>query len=541
MAKTKSSSANQKRSPDRFWSYLLVFLILLSFALIRLRFLDCPLERDEGEYAYAGQLILQGYPPYQLAYNMKLPGTYAAYAALMAVFGQTASGIHLGMLFINLATALLVFLLGARLFSPAAGIVACASYSLLSIGQSVLGTSGHATHFVILPALGGLLLLLRGIERPRNGIFFWSGILAGLAFLMKQPGIVFAIFTLLYYSWSALRQRPIAWRGVAVRGGMLALGAILPFCLTCLGLKMAGVFDRFWFWTFSYAREYATSITLLGGVKVLASAAPKIIAPALGIWSVAAAGLIGLFWNREARAKAPFLVGFLVFSFIGVCPGFHFREHYFVLMLPAAALLAGAAVSVAEREARRFGSLAFIPTLVFIAVFGYAILRQSGFLFEMSPLETCRSLYGLNPFPEAIEVAKYIQAQTSPADRIAVLGSEPEIYFYSKRHSATGHIYTYGLMEEQPYAPRMQREMIGEIEAARPKYLVMVNVSVSWLPHPGSDRTIFSWADDYIRHQYTLDGFVDILSENRTIYRWGADAQNYEPRSPFNLQVLKRR
>lgn len=37
-----------------------------------------PLERDEGEYAYAGQLMLQGIPPYQLAYNMKLPGTYAA-------------------------------------------------------------------------------------------------------------------------------------------------------------------------------------------------------------------------------------------------------------------------------------------------------------------------------------------------------------------------------------------------------------------------------------------------------------------------------
>jgi hypothetical protein len=39
------------------------------------------LERDEGEYAYAGQLMLQGIPPYQLAYTMKLPGPFAAYAA----------------------------------------------------------------------------------------------------------------------------------------------------------------------------------------------------------------------------------------------------------------------------------------------------------------------------------------------------------------------------------------------------------------------------------------------------------------------------
>jgi len=45
-------------------------------------------ERDEGEYADAGQLILQGVPPYTLAYNMKFSGTYAAYAVIMAIFGQ---------------------------------------------------------------------------------------------------------------------------------------------------------------------------------------------------------------------------------------------------------------------------------------------------------------------------------------------------------------------------------------------------------------------------------------------------------------------
>jgi hypothetical protein len=48
---------------------------MLLFAAIRWCLRDMPLERDEGEYAYAGPLILQGIPPYQIAYNMKLPGT----------------------------------------------------------------------------------------------------------------------------------------------------------------------------------------------------------------------------------------------------------------------------------------------------------------------------------------------------------------------------------------------------------------------------------------------------------------------------------
>jgi len=49
---------------------------------------------------------------------MKLPGTYAAYAALMAVFGQTIAGVHLGLLLVNGAAILLVYLLGKRLLEP---------------------------------------------------------------------------------------------------------------------------------------------------------------------------------------------------------------------------------------------------------------------------------------------------------------------------------------------------------------------------------------------------------------------------------------
>src|SRR5499427_8045549 len=85
------------------WWVLLAVVIGL-IVLIRIRLLAIPLERDEGEYAYAGQLMLQSIPPYQLAYNMKFPGIYAAYALIMAVFGQTPAGIHLGVMCVNVAS-----------------------------------------------------------------------------------------------------------------------------------------------------------------------------------------------------------------------------------------------------------------------------------------------------------------------------------------------------------------------------------------------------------------------------------------------------
>src|SRR5437016_11576238 len=77
--------------------WILLAIVIAVVVFIRIRLLGIPLERDEGEYAYAGQLMLQGIPPYKLAYNMKFPGTYAAYAVIMSIFGQTIFGIHLGL------------------------------------------------------------------------------------------------------------------------------------------------------------------------------------------------------------------------------------------------------------------------------------------------------------------------------------------------------------------------------------------------------------------------------------------------------------
>src|SRR5712664_4161905 len=95
-------------------AWLVMALLILFVGAVRLRLRDMPLERDEGEYAYSGQLMLQGIPPYKLAYNMKLPGIYAAYALMMLMLGQTAAGIHLGLLLVNVVSIILTFLLGRK-------------------------------------------------------------------------------------------------------------------------------------------------------------------------------------------------------------------------------------------------------------------------------------------------------------------------------------------------------------------------------------------------------------------------------------------
>jgi len=523
-------------------AYALITLVLVLNTAIRFHLRNIPLQRDEGEYAYAGQLMLQGVPPYKLAYNMKLPGTYAAYALILAVFGQTQTGVHLGVLVANAMTVFLVFLLGFRLAGAAAGVVAGASYALLSVGTSMLGFSGHATHFVMLMAMVGILLLLEALEKDRLGLFFGSGVFLGLAFVMKQPGLLFTAFGALFLLWTERRQG-VEWRAVTARLGVFMIGAALPFVLTCLWLWRAGVFRTFWFWTISYASQYATNWGLSDGVRLFATAFPAIVGSGIGIWIIAALGITLFAWDRKMRTQAPFVLGFLLFSLLAVCPGLIFREHYFILMLPAVSVLAGIAVSAGMKILNlrsQDKTLRYAPAIVFVLAVGWCIYSQRDFFFEDDPITTCRKIYGGNPFPEAIPIADYIEQHTSQNASVVVLGSEPEIYFYAHRHSATGYIYTYGLMEEQKYALQMQQQMISEVEAARPEALVWVNVRASWLPQEHSKNLILSWAQEYVHDHYELTGVADIHM-TQTDYRWGDDAKNYQPRSNSVVFVFKRK
>ena len=174
--------------------------------------------------------------------------------------------------------------------------------------------------------------------------------------------------------------------------------------------------------------------------------------------------------------------------------------------------------TVSDLAARRNSLVRFAPLLLFCAALGQPILAARKFYFEFSPVEASRIFYGVNPFPESVRIAEYLRDHTEADDTIAVLGSEPQIYFYSKRHSATGYIYTYELMEPQSYARQMQEEMIQQIESARPKYLIWIGVPASWLQQATSEDLILAWANDYVGKFYDVVGLVNLLSRDQTDY-----------------------
>ncbi len=529
--------------PGQIWDWIVVAGVILAAGLIRMQLFDVPLERDEGEYAYAGQLLLQGFPPYGQIYNLKMPGVYAAYALIMSVFGQTPGGIHLGLFVINAATVLLLFLLGRKLVDAFAGTVAAASFALLSMGQQVQGIFANAEHFVILAAVSGILLLVYAADSNKRSTLFAGSVLLGLGFIMKQHGVVFIAFGGLYLLLTEIRRKPLDRNSLVIKCLIFTAGATLPFALTCLILYQAGVFDKFWFWTFDYASQYVSSVPVSAGIALLADRLGAIVQSSILIWLLAVIGLTSLAWNKRFRAYGLFTALFTLFSFLAVCPGLYFRPHYFILLLPAVGLLAGLGVSSLYDLAGRqkvVPATRIIPVLITLCVLAHGAWQQREFLFFMDPHEASRSTYGLNPFPESLEIARYIKNNSNANDQVAILGSEPQIYFYSNRRSATGYIYTYALMESHPYALTMQQEMIAEIESASPGFLVFVRVGTSWLVREKSKPHIFEWFNEYAQMHYELAGIVDIHDEE-TRYLWDQDAQGYQIQSPFSVLVYRRK
>ena len=95
-------------------------------------------------------------------------------------------------------------------------------------------------------------------------------------------------------------------------------------------------------------------------------------------------------------------------------------------------------------------------------------------------------------------------------------------------------------MEPQPYALSMQKEMISEIEAAEPKYLVFVNIQASWILKKDSKRLIHEWFNTYSRQYYDMVGVVDI-EDDETRYIWNKDQQGYKLKSPAWMSIYRKK
>ena len=528
----------------RYWDTLSLFVILLIITKLRFPFLEIPLERDEGAYAYMAQLLLEGVPPYTQAYSLYFPGVFIIYALTFLILGQTIFAIHFCLLVATLITIVIIFLIGKKLFDPLTGIISGATFGLLGLNPYAQGLFSHGEPFTMLFICSGVYLLLLSIDSEKKILFLWSGLFFGLGLLIKQNVFVFIGLPIVYLCWSLLKKPRLKRKFYLDAIFYFTFGYFIPLAVFFIFCLITGSLEQMFFWTFIMPTEMTPPISISRAVYQFKILTLPIIKSSPLFFGVAAIGLLSPLWDKSSRLAVLFIVIFLVFSFFTMSLVFYFRAHYFLCLFPATALLTGVGFYSMNNLIKKISLRRINPiiTAVFVFIFfSYSIFDQRKFFFQTKPETVSRIIYGNNPFPESLVIADYIKEHSSPSDKIAILGSEPQILFYADRVSASKHIFMYYLMGNHLHALSMQKEAMADIELTKPPILINVVIPTSWLFQKDSKSMLFHWLDGFVLKNYKLAGVVEIQGLNTTNYYWGVDTTKFVPKGENFIQIYQRK
>ncbi len=537
---------------------LALAIILALTGALRFRLLDVPLERDEGGFAYVASLLLDGIPPYTQAYDYKPPGLYVAYAAFIALFGGGPEGIHAGLLVMSLLSAALLYVLVRSWSDPAGGAIAALLLAILSLSPSVLGFAAHATHFVIFWGLIGALLIERHLRTPRRGYAIAAGAAFGCATLMKHPGALFLAYGVAAIIIAGRERGEGTGRWLPATLPLLA-GFLLPVAAFGAWFAAAGTLPKSLYWIVEYPAMVAGGSESTAILQRFFRNGMHSGGNFLPVWLAAGAGFLYLMVRLPRSVPVPlsgpgnssppvnpgsFITrarfgAFFSLSVAAVFVGYETRSHYFVLMIPALAAAAGVAVSSLRSRA---GSAPVRALLIAIPCILAAIgvVREREYFLSAAPGVISRTIYHPNPFADAGRIAGYIRAGTSDGDRIAILGSEPEILFLAGRRSASRYIFTNFFNERHGLKSGMEEEMAGEIDSVRPAMIVMINQPFSWGAAIDPGWPILRWTDSYLSRHYRLGAALIPESASSSRFLEGGDALT-DPAAPSATVLIFRR
>lgn len=469
--------------------------------LLRWPIAEIPLERDEGEYSYVAERWLAGEPPYQSAFDQKPPGVFAVYAVIFRTLGGSTPAIHWGTQVYTLATLAAIFLVGRRLFGPAAGLAASLLAAYMTLDRCVYGNAANTEVFMILPLTLAFLAALKATDQSSVIWAAASGMLGICAILFKQvalPNVALHAVMLLF----AGQHRPrivtaYCAAAILVVGGVVGYftfaGALNEF-LDCVVLHNLAYVQQVPWHYYPYFLGRTGSVILLQWFPILSFAT------------------IGCFRGREVRGvnwpSRRWAVLWLAASFLGTAIGGYFREHYFFQMIPPIAVLAGAGIVwLAERwSSVRSGIVAL--GLCFAAI-AFGVLVMPNYYLFGTPAEKARLLYADAPFPESIPVGEYLARHAHPEDRVFVYGNEPQILYYSNRRTACRYIYVYPQLTPAPGVLERQDALLNELRSTLPRYIVVHRGLSPFYFHEPPPQHLPEQFIQLLQQSYQLVGVAD--------------------------------
>lgn len=471
---------------------LLVIIFIIFFFLFRWNSFSSPFERDEGEYAYSAWILRQGIMPYENSFMQKPPLIIYTYAlGQMFDSGGVVSPRILSAIF-GLLTTLIFSLIAGKKFGKSAGWVFAFLVTPMILLPYNAPFAANTEHFMLLPL--SLLMAVYIFKNIRANFFhfFLSGVFAASTLLYKPIGLYLIIFIYCVWIWDLYKEKIKVGKIIlnllfVIIGGLTVTGIVLlPFIVTGTVSK---VIESAVIYNLSYTDfegfSFANIFNYIGGkyIKVY--------------WPLYALVIYYLFKRPK---KWWFYFGLFLVSVYSVFSSP--MGHYYILVMPFWALICSQAIKMLASEQRltilgKYKLSIVASVILFIMIFPFRIQ------FGLTAKDLNLWVYGtVNPFIEAEEVAGEISKITENNDYIFVAGSEPEIYFYSKRLSPTRFVITYPLNITSKHQERYQKEIIEDLDKNKPKVIVVSRMEHSGLWNKGSPEMFINYLNDLLNKEY---------------------------------------
>jgi len=453
------------------------------FIILHWNSVNAPLIRDEGEYAYAAQLLLKGGLPYTEAFIQKPPLIIYSYA-LTQIF-------HLGIfwgprilayLFL-IITTLLLGVLVRRDFGGRAGIIAMWLFTIMVFQAGFEQFTANVEMFLILPFMGAVVL---SQSEKSKSLGLAMGFLASLAMLYKPTVLLPLMFLLGAYFWE---RRDYRWLMAIILGGLSGFALSLGYFWWHDGL------GKLLMAVIIYNQQYA-----LAGAGGLMGFWRYFSQTAVAWWPVA---LLFIWYLYRRPRRWWFYLGLFIAAVIGTGGGLY--SHYFITAtLFLAAITAIAIETLAVRLSPYFFKDAFKLSIIITAFVLIVVAWPAKDWVFLSPAEFSARKYINTPFSASPKIAVQVAALTSPDDFVLVAGSEPQILYYANRTSPTRFITFYPLFIPTPLASAFQAEAQAEIRAHPPEIIVFSDNNSSWLLNQDSPKEFLKYLEGLLSSQYQL-------------------------------------
>lgn len=509
---------------------ILAVVALLLCLLSRFYFLDEPMSRDEGAYAYLGKMAAMGKSPYVDFYEMKPPMLYYLFGLGGIIFGTGDTGLRLFALFLIMVSSSLIFWIVKRNYATTTGLLSAAVFSFLSLNLYTMGFTMVAEHLVNVFILASILIGYN-VQKSQK-VYGWalSGMLLGMAVLVKQVALVFfpvAIFLILN---AEIKTKQYRIKSVLFYGCGVAL--MVGSVLVVTGLM--GDFNEMLYWLIDYPSQYTSSVDNKEGMFYLKQFLSRILAFSPLVFVMIMISLV-LSLPEFKTTNVKWLWLYLTCGILSLIPGLRFYGQYWILLMPVLAIFMANAVVFLQKK----GSIAGIlfGSIVCLLIFMELGFNQN-YYFSTGLSRPISKLYRNNPFVAIREMSFYLKSKMTDKDKLLVLGSEPQIYLYTGKNAPLPHVYSALLMRNNSKNVEARVEIMKYLEMEKPNYVFFNLFPFSWMIQEGDDDALYRQSFVYMINNYEVIASYDIASDQ---YKYADQGQTSDAYQANQLLVFKRR